>query len=175
MHHQNQSFISKVPSIYLFIVFTIIKTGFASTRRAPKEEHWIGANPKHRRRSHGPHCERSRVRLEKHGELLHVDTRRHAARTRRAFDLACVVPDSGGVAAGGRAIQRELSPLSSACVDDMRMATVKKGSSVSAGRTRGRAEKAAHAGSQLYPGVMESVAAAAERGRWELQPGGVSW
>ena len=159
--------------ISLFIVFTIIKTGSVSTRRAPKEEHWIGANPKHRRRSHGPHCERSRVRLEKHGELLDVDTRRHAARTRRAFDLACVAPDSGGVTAGGRAFQRELSSLSSACVGDMRMATVKKGGSTSAGRTRGRAEKAARAGNQLYPGTI--VATAAERGRGELQPGGVSW
>ena len=153
---QNQSFSSKVPWISLFIVFTIIKTGSASTRRTPKEQHWFDANPKHRRRSHCPHGERSRVRPGKRGELLDVDPRRHAARTRRAFDLTRVVPDSGGVAAGGRAIQRELGPLSSACVGDMRMATVRKGSSVSVGRPCGRAENAARAGSRLYPSVMES-------------------
>ena len=50
--------------------------------------------------------------------------------TRRTFDLACVVPDSGGVAAGGGAIQREFTQLSSACVGDMDMATVKKGNAI---------------------------------------------
>ncbi|RVW48458.1 hypothetical protein CK203_088272 [Vitis vinifera] len=147
----NQSFSSKVPWISLFIVFTIIKIGSASTRRAPKEEHWFDANPKHRRRTHCPHGERSRVRPGKRGELLDVDPRRHAARTRRAFDLARVVPDSGGVTVGGRAIQRELGPLSSACVGDMRMATVRKGSSVSVGRPCGRAENAARAAAGFIP------------------------
>ena len=40
------------------------------------------------------------------------------------------MPDPGGVVTEGGAIQREFNQLSSACVGDMDMATVKKGSSI---------------------------------------------
>ena len=162
--------LSEVPLISLFIVFIIIRTRSSRSSESVPILSTVAAAIALMA------VEAARVQLGQHGEPLDVGTGRH---TTRVQDAPSISPASCPTRAASLPKGEQSRGSSTSCLL-LASATWtwppwRREARSSADGARGRAKTATCTGCQLYPGVMESVAAAAERWWGELQPGGASW